>query len=107
MFFHRWIRRNKANLPAGMNVNAHALRHRFAQNMLDDFDARTVSQWMGIEVDTLLQVYAYRSENDLMRKRFGEIHPPTGSQNCAPRDNKCPGQSYPVPNNFLVVVYYN
>ena len=67
--------RNKANLPARINVNAHALRHRFAQNMLDDFDARTVSQWMGIEVDTLLQVYAYRSEDDLMRKRFGEVPP--------------------------------
>ena len=67
--------RNKANLPARINVNAHALRHRFAQNMLDDFDARSVSQWMGIEVDTLLQVYAYRSEDDLMRKRFGEVPP--------------------------------
>lgn len=67
--------RNKAGLPARMNVNAHALRHRFAQDMLDDFDARTVSQWMGIEVDTLLQVYAYRSEDELIRKRFGETPP--------------------------------
>jgi integrase len=67
--------RVKANLPARMNVNAHALRHRFAQTMLDDFDARTVSQWMGIEVKTLMEIYAYRSEDELMRKRFGEVPP--------------------------------
>ena len=98
--------RNKANLPARMNINAHALRHRFAQSMLDEFDARTVSQWMGIEVNTLLQVYAYRSEDDLMRKRFGEL-PPDWRSPATPMPINPPRQPTPKPNNFQVVVRYN
>ena len=76
--------REKAGLPARMNINAHALRHRFAQQHLDETDARTVSQWMGIEVDTLLQVYAFRSEDDLIRKRFGELPPDWNHQPTTP-----------------------
>ena len=51
--------RKKAGLPVRMKINAHALRHRFARLMLDEFDSKSVSQWMGIEVNTLMEVYAY------------------------------------------------
>ena len=67
--------RKRANLPARVNINPHALRHRFAQKMLDQFDHKTVAQWLGIDTNTLFEVYAFRSEDELLRKRFGELPP--------------------------------
>lgn len=64
--------RRRANIPAWASFGAHSLRHKFAQTMLDDHDAKTVSQWMGISTETLLQVYAYRSQEDLVARRFGD-----------------------------------
>lgn len=64
--------RERANLPAWANFHPHALRHRFAQDMLDDHDAKTVSQWLGISVETLLNVYAFRSNEDLAVARYGD-----------------------------------
>lgn len=70
--------KERAGLPANANFHPHALRHKFAQNMLDSHDAKTVSQWLGISVETLLTVYAYRSAEDLAVKRFGDHHFPKG-----------------------------
>lgn len=67
--------RIKANLPAGLNISPHSLRHRAAQRMLDDFDARVVADFLGISVETLLQVYAVRSREDLIIQRFGDLPP--------------------------------
>lgn len=68
--------KKRANLPAWANFHPHALRHRFAQNQLDGNDAATVARWMGISVETLLKVYAYRSEEELAFKRFGDTEVP-------------------------------
>ena len=57
-------------------THPHALRHRFAQNQLDSNDAATVAAWMGISVETLLKVYAQRSEEELAYKRFGDAEVP-------------------------------
>lgn len=65
--------RQRANLPNHANFYPHALRHKFAQKMLDDHDAKTVAQWLGISVETLLQVYAFRSAEDLAIKRYGDL----------------------------------
>lgn len=59
--------RSRAGVPAGVGVNAHALRHRFAQDRLNKFDAKIVAQWMGITVDTVLKVYAHRSYEEMER----------------------------------------
>ena len=64
--------RERAGLPAWANFHPHALRHKFAQNMLDVHDSKTVAQWLGISVETLLNVYAFRSSTDLAVKRFGD-----------------------------------
>lgn len=65
--------RKRCNLPSWHNVNAHALRHKFAQDKLGDkVDAATVAAWMGITVDTLLKVYAVRDRNGLIVARFGD-----------------------------------
>lgn len=64
--------RIKANIPHGAEVYPHALRHRFAQDQLSDNDAKIVSQWMGITVETLLTVYAHRSQERLVIERFGD-----------------------------------
>lgn len=64
------ILRGRAGLPAGVGVNAHALRHRFAQDRLGRFDAKIVAQWMGISVETVLEVYAHRSYDELERLYF-------------------------------------
>lgn len=64
--------RQRAGIPTWASFGAHSLRHKFAQTMLDDHDAKTVSQWMGISTETLLQVYAYRSAEDLVTRRFGD-----------------------------------
>lgn len=64
--------RKRCNIPSWSNVNAHALRHKFAQNQLDKHDARTVADWMGITVETLLSVYAARDIDGLILARFGD-----------------------------------
>jgi site-specific recombinase XerD len=62
-----------AALPDGQNVNAHALRHRFAQRMLAQHDPKVVSQLMGhAEVSTTLDVYAQRDENELIRLYYND-----------------------------------
>ena len=64
--------RRRCNIPSWSNVNAHALRHKFAQDKLDDFDQRAVADWMGISVETLLKVYAGRDMDGLIKTRFGD-----------------------------------
>lgn len=60
-----------ARIPKDVQVSPHTLRHRFAQDKLSDgFDQRIVADWMGITVDTVLQVYATRSEEQLERIFF-------------------------------------
>jgi integrase len=68
--------RQRANLPTWAHFHPHALRHRFAQGQLDNADAATVAGWMGISVDTLLKVYARRSEEELAYRRFGDTAVP-------------------------------
>ena len=64
--------REKSNLPLDANAHWHALRHRFAQKKLGRFDAKVVSDWMGIQVETLLQVYAQRTNEELEAIYFGD-----------------------------------
>lgn len=64
--------RRRCNIPAHTNVCAHALRHKFAQDKLDSYDYRMVADWMGITVETLMQVYAKRDLNSLITARFGD-----------------------------------
>jgi site-specific recombinase XerD len=68
--------RQRANLPAGMNIHPHALRHRFAQKMLDEFDLATVAGMLAISPEVAANVYGYRSREELMRKRFGDDYFP-------------------------------
>lgn len=77
--------RKRAGLHHSANITAHSLRHKFAQQMLDDFDAKTVSQWMGINTETLLKVYAFRSAEELVLKRFGDNHLPPELFDTKPR----------------------
>ena len=63
--------RKKANVPHGEKVFWHAFRHRFAQTKLDEgYDPALVAQWMGITVETLLQVYATRTAARLAQLYF-------------------------------------
>lgn len=64
--------RQRANIPGWSNVTAHSLRHRYAQDMLDEHDAKMVAQLMGISIDTMLKVYATRSEERLAKAYFGD-----------------------------------
>lgn len=64
--------RQRANISKVVQISPHALRHRFAQHQLEQFDARVVADWMGITVETVLQVYATRSEDMLERLFFEE-----------------------------------
>lgn len=64
--------KRRSNLPEDANTFWHALRHRFAQMKLTDHDAAIVAQWMGITVDTVLQVYATRSVEDLEAIYYGD-----------------------------------
>lgn len=65
-----WELKQAAKIPNEVQISPHALRHRFAQDKLEDFDARVVADWMGITVKTLLAVYATRSEDELERLFF-------------------------------------
>lgn len=65
--------RKRANLPENTRAHWHALRHRFAQNNLNRYDAKIVSDWMGISVETLLMVYAQRSNDELEAIYFGDV----------------------------------
>lgn len=64
--------REAAGIPGGVNASPHGLRHTFAQRQLEEHDARVVADWMGISVETLLEVYATRSADDLQRLFFGD-----------------------------------
>ena len=66
--------RKRANIPNAVNVCAHSLRHKFAQDKLniDNHDVAAVAAFMGITSETLLEVYAIRSNEDLAKKRFGD-----------------------------------
>lgn len=64
--------KRRANIPYEIQASPHALRHAFAQDKLEHFDAKTVAQWMGISVETLLQVYATRTKDELERLYFGD-----------------------------------
>ena len=59
-----------------MNIHPHALRHRFAQKMLDEFDLATVAGMLAISPEVAANVYGYRSREELMRKRFGDDYFP-------------------------------
>ncbi len=62
-----------AGIPRAHNVFAHALRHRFAQKMLNDHDVKIVSQWMGHKsASTTLDIYGTRSIEDLATAFFGD-----------------------------------
>lgn len=67
--------RERANLPYDANVGWHALRHRFAQKNLGHFDAKVVADWMGISVETVLLVYAARTNEELEALYFGDNGP--------------------------------
>lgn len=65
--------RARASLPRSEQVNPHALRHRFAHKMLDKYDAKVVSQWLGhANVTTTLDVYGERDLDELKDLYFGE-----------------------------------
>lgn len=64
--------RRAANIPAWSNASAHGLRHRFAQEQLNEHDQKIVAQWMGISVETMLKVYAHRDEESLITARLGD-----------------------------------
>ena len=67
--------REKANLPKGANINPHALRHRKAQEMLTQVDARIVSDFLGHDLNTLLKTYATRTDDEIARQVLGENVP--------------------------------
>ncbi len=63
--------RVQAKIPADENFFPHSLRHRFAQKMLDELDAKVVSQLMGhSKVSTTLDIYGHRDEESLINSYF-------------------------------------
>ena len=64
--------RRSANIPAWSNASAHGLRHRFAQQQLNEHDQKIVAQWMGISIETMLKVYAHRGDDALITARLGD-----------------------------------
>lgn len=64
--------RERSNLPLDAHAHWHALRHRFAQKRLNHFDAKVVADWMGISVETVLLVYAARTNEELEALYFGD-----------------------------------
>lgn len=63
--------KRSANLPSSAAVNPHAFRHRFAHKMLDEYDAKIVSQWMGhSNVTTTLDIYGERDLEELKEAYF-------------------------------------
>lgn len=61
-----------AQIPRDVQISPHTLRHKFAQDKLEKFDARIVADWMGITVETLLEVYATRDKDTLQRLFFDD-----------------------------------
>lgn len=68
--------RKRANISTAMMKGAwHSLRYAFAADQLTKHDAAVVAQFMNISVNTLLAVYAVRTEDELQRLYYNDPGP--------------------------------